>query len=166
MTRFEELREAGWPIARLTVPGLHLGPVIVLATNLDGSLWVYLPTGGTLAVAVEPVLAELRSTGSRPAHPAWQPVNQYKLSPAQISLLTSFAAAGSDGRADHEHRVPGVDEHRRALVTKGLVAERHGVQARSPRGGSAHVWAITHAGRHALCQPCPTPFSDQTTVSA
>lgn len=133
--------------AVLNLPGLHVGPVEILAANIDGTMWVQSPQGGPLMVSPD----DLSDVENAPA-----PVNTYGLTPAQIEVLAEFAAAGRDGLADFEHsRKPAqVAEHRRVLLRKCLVAVLPDVM-RTSRTQTGDVWAITRTGQLALQADAP-----------
>ena len=54
--------------AVLNLPGLHVGPVEILAANIDGTMWVQSPQGGPLMVSPD----DLSDVENAPA-----PVNTY-----------------------------------------------------------------------------------------
>lgn len=134
-------------VGRLEIPGLHSGPVTVLATNLDGTVWVRMhSTRSALCVTAREV------TGVELPAPA----NPYQLTPTEIEVLIEFASAGRTGLADFEHKANAatVAEARRTLIARGLVMERRG-ESRSTSTRTGHVWAITGSGTAALRPPHP-----------
>ena len=133
--------------ARLQISGLHTGPVTVLATNLDSTVWVRFPSGGTMCVA----RADLVDVEWLPA-----PANPVGLTATEIEVLVEFAHAGGDGLADFEHRAnqATVADARRILISRGLVTPRRG-EIRTSRTKTGHVWTITAAGRTTLASPGP-----------
>jgi hypothetical protein len=133
--------------ARLELPGLHSGPVTVLSTNLDSTVWVRFPSGGTMCVN----RTDLVDVDWLPA-----PSNPLGLNTTEIEVLIEFAAAGADGLADFEHTANAatVANARRTLISRGLVIERRG-ESRTGRGKTGHVWAITSAGRSTLASSRP-----------
>ena len=75
-------------VGRLEIPGLHSGPVTVLATNLDGTVWVRMhSTRAPLCVTAREV------TGVE--FPA--PANPYQLTPTEIEVLIAECLGSLDG---------------------------------------------------------------------
>ena len=166
---YDRLIAAGYPTAWLEIPGLlPRSSCAVLGVNLDGTVWVHTINGAPVNIAYPDGVAQIMATGTNPTHPAWNAPNPYRLTTAQIRVLAEFADAGVTGLADHEHRntpPSTIADHRGHLARHGLIAVRPG-GARTTRGGTAHVWNITQAGRHTLCQPCPTLTPTPASVSA
>lgn len=133
--------------ARLEISGLHSGPVTILSTNLDGTVWVGFPFGGTMCID----RGDLVDVEWLPP-----PSNPLGLNPSEIEVLIEFAHAGGDGLADFEHRAnqATVADARRVLISRGLVTERRG-EIRSSRSKTGHVWSITAAGRSTLASSRP-----------
>lgn len=151
---FEGYVSAGFPVARLVLPGLHQGDVVVVAENMDGSLWVRFPRSDEQTLCVHPTMLEGYHTRVQV-----QPANGYQLSVVQQRLLVEFFAAGRDGLADFElSGAPStVSGHRLALATKGLIVQDPTRLRPSPAGAPVHVWTITVSGRQAVRPACPAP---------
>jgi hypothetical protein len=152
------------------------GPAVLLQANLDGSMWVMLPSGAD--VLIQPSMAVrrphtpgVRTTDPATAHMAWSTVNEHGLSAGQLKVLVALRDAGERGLIDHDHeQINGLEQdsagkRRGELVKKGLVRARSECPSRrdSPRGTPAQVWQITHAGQQALRPSSPLSLAQITT---
>ncbi|MDO8391029.1 MAG: hypothetical protein Q7V57_11110 [Actinomycetota bacterium] len=151
---FDQCVAAGFPVARLELSGLHSSRVVVVATNLDGSVWVRLPAAGG-----EPLCVERGWLSGLGESPLVAP-SATGLGEVPVRMLVEYFRAGQDGLADHQvvsSAASMVAGYRLQLATRGLVVQDASRVRPSPGGVRAHIWMITSSGREQVRPPCPRP---------